>query len=118
MEKTIFFIIVSLFFLETGYAQYTENYAGSFNGTNTYISVPNPSGFSTTGAIALEAWVYSTQLLGTTMAVIWKNYQNSYFLGIQTSGRVVFYPKSGASFRSRVIGKVCKVCKFAKFVSL
>ncbi len=106
MKTIIYLSIIFLFFLDISYAQYTSNYAANFNGSNSYVSVPNSAGLSPTTAITLEAWVYPTQLLGTTMAVIGKNYQTSYFLGIQASGRVVFYPKGGTSFRSRVTGVI------------
>jgi len=93
-----------MFFLshQTLTAQYSTNYAGSFNGFSSYVAFPNSSDFNPVGAITLEAWVNPTSLIGNTMAVIGKNYQSSYFLGIQSSGRVVFYPRGGQSFRSRV----------------
>jgi subtilisin-like proprotein convertase family protein len=102
MEKIIYTILIFLLTLRISNGQYTENYAASFNGFSSYVSVPNSSGLSPSSAVTLEAWVFPTQLLLTTMAVIGKNYQTSYFLGIQTSGRVVFYPKGGSSFRSRI----------------
>ncbi|MEO8665286.1 MAG: LamG-like jellyroll fold domain-containing protein [Ignavibacteria bacterium] len=102
MKKFFYLIFLFLLFFKISYAQYTENYAASFNGSSSYISVPSSAGFSPSTAISLESWVYPTQLLLSTMGVIGKNYQTSYFLGIQTSGRVVFYPKGGSSFRSKV----------------
>jgi Concanavalin A-like lectin/glucanases superfamily len=102
MKKIIFINLILLFSLNISHAQYTENYAASFNGSNSYISVPSSPGFSPTSAITLEAWVYPTQLLGTTMCIIGKNYQTGYFIGVQTSGRIVFYPKGGTFLRSKV----------------
>ena len=106
MKKLVYMIFAFFLSLRISYGQYTENYAASFNGVSSYASVPNSSGLSPTAAVTLEAWVFPTQLLPTTMGVIGKNYQTSYFLGIQSSGRVVFYPKGGLSFRSRVTGVI------------
>ncbi|MBK9332635.1 MAG: proprotein convertase P-domain-containing protein [Ignavibacteria bacterium] len=104
----IFLISILIFFANADriFSQYSENYAASFNGFSSYASVPSTSGLSPSIAITLEAWVYPTQILGTTMGIIGKNYQTSYFLGIQSSGRLVFYPKGSASLRSRVTGTI------------
>ncbi|MEO6695282.1 MAG: LamG-like jellyroll fold domain-containing protein [Ignavibacteria bacterium] len=102
MMKNIFLLLTALFFFNTGFAQYTANYSGNFNGSNSYIAVPNATDLNPVGAVTLEAMVYPTGLNAATMTVIGKNYQTSYFLGIQTSGRVVFYPRGGSSFRSKV----------------
>ncbi|MEO8447335.1 MAG: LamG-like jellyroll fold domain-containing protein, partial [bacterium] len=102
MKKLIYLCILFFVSQQTLTAQYSANYAGSFNGFNSYAAFPNSADFNPVGAITLEAWVNPTSLIGNTMAVIGKNYQTSYFLGIQTSGRVVFYPRGGQSFRSRV----------------
>lgn len=101
-------LIYFLFSLTIGnlYSQYDNNYSATFNGFNSYVAVPNSSGLSPTGGITLEAWVNPSQLGPGTMGVIGKNYQTSYFIGIQVSGRIVFYPKGGASFRSRVTGVI------------
>ena len=97
MKQIIFLNLILILFFKNSPAQYTENYAGSFNGFSSYVSVPNSSGLSPTTAITLEAWVYPTQLLGSTMGIIGKNYQTGYFIGIQNSGRIVFYPKGNLS---------------------
>lgn len=102
MIKTILLTISTLFFINISDAQYSDNYVGNFNGINSYAAVQNYSSLNPLSGITLEAWVNPLALLSTTMAVIGKNYQTSYFLGIQTSGRVVFYPKGGSSFRSKV----------------
>ncbi|MEO8210001.1 MAG: LamG domain-containing protein, partial [bacterium] len=102
MRKIIILFLHCFIIINISKAQYTGNFALSFNGTNSYFSVPNASDLNPAGAITLEAWVYPTGLGPNTMAVIGKNYQTSYFLGVQVSGRVVFYPRGGTSFRSRV----------------
>ncbi len=102
MKKILFGIIAILFNLESGYAQYAFNQAGYFISNDSYIAVPNVVTLNPTTAITLEAWVNPGFYGASTMAVIGKRYETSYFLGIQNSGRVVFYPKGGASFRSRV----------------
>ncbi len=102
MKNILFQIIAILFFLESVDAQYAYNQAGSFSSNNSYLAVPNVPTLNPTTAITLEAWVNPGFYGANTMAVIGKRYETSYFLGIQNSGRVVFYPKGGASFRSRV----------------
>ncbi|MBK8983651.1 MAG: proprotein convertase P-domain-containing protein [Ignavibacteria bacterium] len=104
----IFLVTVLILFANADkvFSQYLNNAAASFNGFSSYISVPSSPGLSPTSAITLETWVYPTQLLSTTMGLIGKNYQTSYFLGIQSSGRVVFYPKGGSSLRSRITGTI------------
>lgn len=105
--KTIFYLqLFILFYIKMSYAQYTDNYQGNFNGVSSYIAVPNAPDLNPVGAITLEALVYPTGLNLETMTVIGKNYQTSYYLGIQSSGRVVFYPRGGSSFRSRVINAI------------
>lgn len=102
MKKFIYLSFSILCFFNISYGQYTENFQGNFNGTNSYIAVPNAPDLNPAGAITLEALVYPTGFNAATMTVIGKNYQSSYYLGIQTSGRVVFYPRGGLSFRSKV----------------
>lgn len=104
MKTIIYSQFIFLLLINSGFAQYSGNYAGSFNGFSSYVSVPNTSNLSPTGAITIEAWVNPTQLGPNTMAVAGKNYQTGYFLGIQVSGRIVFYPKGNNSLRSRVSG--------------
>ncbi|MEO8211347.1 MAG: LamG-like jellyroll fold domain-containing protein, partial [bacterium] len=106
MIKIFNLIFCVLLISKLGYSQYSGNYAVSFNGFNSYIAVPNTSDFNPSSALTLEAWVNPSALGPSTMSVIGKNYQTSYFIGIQVSGRVVFYPKAGSSFRSRVTSVV------------
>ena len=82
-------------------AQYSGNYAGNFNGTSSYLAVPNNTELDPLGAITLEAWINPTSIGSVLMTVIGKNTSTSYFLGIGTSGRVFFGPRGGVTFKSR-----------------
>jgi len=106
LKKIILFYFLCLLPFGKIFSQYDNNYSATFNGFNSYVAVPNSLGLSPTGGITLEAWVNPSQLGPGTMSVIGKNYQTSYFIGLQVSGRVVFYPKGGASLRSKVTGVI------------
>lgn len=101
-------IFLSLIFLclfsVKGYSQSVVNYVCSFNGYYSYANLGNFINPAT--AFTLEAWVNPREASSITMSVIGKNYQTGYFLGIQSSGRIVFYPKGGSFLRSRVSGTV------------
>ena len=95
-------IIVILFLLSGNiFAQYSGNYAGNFNGTNSYLAVPNNTELDPVGAITLEAWINPTAIGTVLMTVIGKNTASSYFLGIETAGRVAFGLRGGVTFKSR-----------------
>ncbi|MBX7043271.1 MAG: proprotein convertase P-domain-containing protein [Ignavibacteria bacterium] len=100
--------IINLINLQSGEAQYANNFAASFNGTNSYVSVPSHSELNPSTAITLEAWVYPTALPSGSACIIGKNYLTSYYFGIENSGRFVFFPKGGSGnfLRSRVSGVV------------
>lgn len=88
-------------------AQYTDNYAANFNGTNSYVSTRNSTDLNGTTAITVEAWIYPHALPSTSACIVGKNYLTSYYLGIENSGRFIFFPRgSGFFLRSRVSGKV------------
>lgn len=90
------------------FAQYTENFAASFNGTNSYVAVPAQSELSPSSAITVEAWINPSALPSSSGCIIGKNYLTSYYFGIENSGRFVFFPKGGSGnfLRSRVAGIV------------
>lgn len=105
------FLVIAYFaFLLTpnvSYGQYTDNHAAVFNGTNSYVSVPNSADLNTTTAITVEAWIFPAALPVTSAAIIGKNYLTSYYFGIENSGRFIFFPKGAGFFlRSRVSGIV------------
>ncbi len=54
----------------------------NFNGTNSYIAVPNYAELNPTQEITLEAWVNPSAIGPSDMAIIGKNFQTSYFLAI------------------------------------
>lgn len=103
----IFFISMFLFYNPVK-AQYVNNYAASFNGTNSYVSVPSHSDLQPTTAITVEAWIYPTALPLGSACIIGKNYLTSYYLGIESTGRFSFFPRNHASgfLTSRVTGTV------------
>jgi len=92
----------------SGYSQYTDNYAASFNGINSYVSVPAHSELNPGSAITVEAWINPSALPSSSACIIGKNYLTSYYFGIEYSGRIVFFPKGGTGnyLRSRVNGTV------------
>lgn len=108
MKKIIFLNIIFFFILKSGYAQYTQNYAAGFNGTNSYVAVPSHSELQPATALTVEAWIYPTSLPSTSACIIGKNYLTSYYFGIENSGRFIFAPKNqaGGFLRSRVSGTV------------
>ena len=101
-------VFINLFNIQSANAQYTQNFAANFNGTNAYIAVPPNSDLNPTTAITVEAWIYPTALPSTSACIIGKNYLTSYYFGIENSGRFIFFPRNqaGGFLRSRVSGKV------------
>ena len=95
--------IVLIVMTQNGFSQMYTNSAGVFNGTSSYLAIPNNAELNPTAAITLEAWVYPT---ATTSAfpevIIGKNFSSSYSLGMyQPSSplarRLIFYPSGGGS---------------------
>jgi subtilisin-like proprotein convertase family protein len=74
------------------HAQYYYNFAAMFNGTSSYIAVPNGAEVNPSTAMTLEAWIYPTAFKFPTSAIVSKNPRSSYSLGINTLGQVLFYP--------------------------
>ncbi|MEO8209484.1 MAG: LamG domain-containing protein [bacterium] len=105
----IFIIFNSSFIISNSViAQYTDNYAANFNGTNSYVAVPWHSELNPTIAITVEAWVFPTALPSPSGCIIGKNYLTSYYFGMENTGRFIFFPRNQASgfLRSRVSGLV------------
>lgn len=78
------------------YTTISPNECLSFSGTNAYISGPSNSHVSPSSQITLEAWVYPKSYLNNP-AIISKKSATSYKLNLNTSGKVEFNPKGGAS---------------------
>lgn len=92
----LFLLILSCF--NSNYAQYHYNKAASFNGTSSYIVIPNDPELNPTSAITLEAWIYprtyGQQGYGT---IIGKSWYYSYWFGFNSNGFLRFYPAGTAS---------------------
>ncbi len=98
--------LIFLLHVNVIYGQYTDNHAAVFNGSNSYVSVPNSSDLNATAAITVEAWVMPAAL-PTSMAVVGKNYLTGYYFGIESTGRFIFFPRGAGNFlRSRATGIV------------
>jgi hypothetical protein len=83
-------------------AQYNDNQAASFNGTSSYIAVPNGTDLNPTSAITVEAWVKPTGNYTAQNTVYGKNYQTSTWFGIFIGGRLLFVPRgSNVAFFGR-----------------
>ena len=106
--KNIFILptLALLFLVRNVYSQYTNNFVAEFNGTNSYIAVPNRVDLNPTQGITLEAWVNPSAIGPSDMAVIGKNFQTSYFLAIHPTGRVEFCPAGANIFVSKVSSKI------------
>jgi len=78
------------------YTTISPNECLSFSGTNAYISGPSNSLVSPSSQITLEAWVYPKSYLNNPV-IISKKSATSYKLNLNTSGKVEFNPKGGAS---------------------
>jgi len=78
------------------YTTISPNECLSFSGTNAYISGPSNSLVSPSSQITLEAWVYPKSYLNNP-TIISKKSSTSYKLNLNTSGKVEFNPKGGAS---------------------
>ena len=108
MKSIILLISLLLTFLNTGHAQYTNNYAASYNGVNSYVAVPWHSELQPAFAFTVEAWIYPSALPSGSACIIGKNYVTSYYFGIENTGRFIFMPRNqaGGFLRSRVTGTV------------
>ncbi len=95
-----FILLTSVFLIvltEVMQAQYDYNKAASFNGTSSYIAVPDDAELNPTTNITVEAWVYpksyGTYGCGT---ILGKNWNSSYWFGFNCGGGTLrFYPRGG-----------------------
>ncbi|MFZ4590594.1 MAG: LamG-like jellyroll fold domain-containing protein [Ignavibacteria bacterium] len=103
IQLSAIFCIVLIVMTQNGFSQMFVNSAGVFNGTSSYLAIPNNAELNPTAAITLEAWVYPT---ATTSAfpeeIIGKNWSSSYSLAMYQpssplAGRLCFYPSGGGS---------------------
>jgi RHS repeat-associated protein len=64
------------------------NTAAKFNGTSSYLSIPDGAGLHPTSAITLEAWVKPTAISGSSWAVlISKGAAEDYYLELKPGGQ-------------------------------
>jgi hypothetical protein len=63
---------------------------------NEYLSVPIKNGLDGNAAYTIEAWVYPTSYENYP-TIVGNSYATSYWLGLNTSGRVRFYPRGWVS---------------------
>ena len=80
------------------------SYAGSFNGSSQYLSVPNNAAFSfSTGDFTIEMWVYPQSFAGYNTLIEARSgaTASSYglFIGI-TTGKIYWYDASGVQLSS------------------
>src|SRR5436853_5501731 len=114
LKKFLFILACTVIFSNTIFAQYNFNYAAIFNGSGSYIAVPNGTGVNPSSAVSIEAWVYllSYTSSGSFQTVYGKNYQTSnaiFILGTGsggTNGKIRFYPKGGVGQALESIGLV------------
>lgn len=63
-----------------------------------YISVPNSPSLNTTlssgGTFTIDAWIYPTSF-ATYPTIVGNDYVNGYWLGLNTAGKLRFYPGGG-----------------------
>ena len=59
---------------------------------NAYLSVPIKNGLEGNSAYTIEAWVYPTSY-GNFPTIVGNSYASSYWLGLNTGGKVRFYPR-------------------------
>lgn len=83
------------------FAQYSaDNQVLSLNG-NGYISVPYSSAFNVDlnqyGSLSIDAWVYPSSYSGVP-TIVGNNWTTGYWLGLNTTGKVRFYPRGGLMY--------------------
>ena len=92
------FCFVFLLTIQNGFSQMVDNKAATFNGTSSYIAIPNQAEINPTTAITLEAWIFVNAYGANPQLIIGKNYQTSYSFGILNTGKLAFYPKGPSGF--------------------
>ncbi len=100
MKKNLSFLyplLIIFFCFSNSYSQYQYNYAASFNGTTSYVDIPDNAELNPTAAITIEAWVYPKVNNGCN-CIVGKNWNSSYWFGLNCGeGKLRFYPKGAAS---------------------
>ncbi len=98
----ILFPLLIIFFISSNsFSQHQDNNAASFNGTTSYVDIPDNAELNPTTAITLEAWVYPLANDGCN-CIVGKNWNTSYWFGLNCGGgKLRFYPKG---FSSQVNG--------------
>lgn len=95
-------LVLSAFIVLTygsdSYSQYRENQAASFNGTDSYVAVPDNPELNPTSAVTVEAWIKPTDY-GSCGTIYGKNWQQSIWFGFNCGPRLRFYPGRGAGSR-------------------
>lgn len=108
--KTLIFLILnsSIFILNSGRVQYTNNYAANLNGNRSYVAVPSHSELQPFTPITVEAWICPSALPSTSACIIGRNFVTSYYFGIENSGRFIFFTRNqaGGFLRSRATDTV------------
>ena len=94
MKEKALIICLILLFAKISPGQYTYNKAARFNGLTSYFSIPSQGKLNLTTALRIEAWI-KPAVFGT-MAIVGKNFQTGYYLGLNSSGKLRFY--KGNSF--------------------
>jgi subtilisin-like proprotein convertase family protein len=98
MKTKLLTMIIFIFFFYSlnNYAQVGTNYAGSFDGVDSYIAVPNDAELNPTSAITIEAWVNPTSLINWP-TIVGKAWETNYWFGFV--GNVLrFYPLGNINF--------------------
>lgn len=99
-------LILILLNVEQSYSQYIGAYAGNFNGTTSYVDIPDSPELNPTNAITIEAWVNPKVNSGCN-CIVGKNWNSSYWFGLNCGGgKLRFYPKGGANSRVDGIGVI------------
>lgn len=90
MKKFISLIIVSMltfFLIKDSQAYLFWNQAGGFNGTSSYVAVPNSASLNITGSFTLEAWIMpSSIIVPSTPIILGKGTPAAYDLRLTNSG--------------------------------
>ncbi len=74
-------------------APVSPNVAVEFNGIDDYAVIPMGDGFSQ--GLSIEAWVAPRSYSGYP-AIVGRDYMTSFWFGLNTSGKLRFYPTGGA----------------------
>ena len=73
------------------------SYAGSFNGSNQYLTVPNDAAFTLGATSTTEAWIYVTSTTNNKRIITNGSNTNSFDLGLYNSTNTVFVAGGNAN---------------------